>query len=536
LRRRESVGSRWLLYIPAAGWNPPEMPDTRSSAKLRQGRLRTNLVGNVLWFVFRLSVGIWLTPYLIRNLGVAAYGLVPLATSLSTYVSVLTIALSGSIGRYVVIALARGERAEANRYFNTALFAGLGLAVCLFPIAGVISYLTPSFINVPAGQETGARLLLMATIVAFLITTIGATFGVASYARRRFDIRSAVDASALSMRVLVIVLLFSLLRPSLWQVGLAVLAGNLCYLAGHYWALRRLTPQLRIERATFDRTSLWELLATGGWLVVNQAGSLLFLNVDLLLVNVLAGAVAAGSYAPLLLWSRTLRSFSSVIVGIMAPTIVKLYGEHDQDRLVSTSCMVMKLMGLVLALPVGALCGLSRPLLHVWLGPEFESSGTLMWLIVGPLCVNLCVTPLFSVQLAANKVRAPGVVTVVMGAANICLAVVLARNVGWGMYGVAAASAIMLTLKNIVFTPWYAGRILQRPTWTFLAPLAWALAAGAGAALGGLALSSILPAYSWPHLLAAGLALALPYAALAFFVVMRQSERRAVLDIVRGKI
>jgi len=529
------VGSRWLLYIPAAGWNPPEMPDTRSSAKLRQGRFRTNLLANGGWFVFRVGVGIWLTPYLIRHLGVAAYGLVPLAMSLSSYMSVMTVALSGSIGRYVTIALAKGDSDEANRHFNTALFGSLGLAGALLPIAAAISFLAPSFINVPSGEENGARVLLLATMIAFLVTTVASAFAVASYASSRFDIRSSVDAAALSLRVGLIVVLFRWLAPHLWHVGVAVLLGNICFLAGHYWAWRRLTPELHVTRSSFDSTSLWALLSTGGWLMVNRVGSLLFLNVELLLVNILVGAAAAGSYAPMLLWSQMLRSFVGVVTGILAPTIVRLYAEDDHDGLVWTSRTAVKLVGLALALPVGVLCGLARPMLYVWLGPEFERFAPLIWLIVGPLCVNLSVTPLFAVQTAANRVKAPGLVSIIAGAASVCLAVILARTAGWGMYGVAAASAIMLTLRNGAYTPLYAAGILRRPMRTFLGSSIWALVAGTGVTLAGLALASTFGLYSWLSLVAAGAALAIPYAALAFFVIMTPSERKTVVRIARGR-
>jgi hypothetical protein len=47
-----------------------------------------------------------------------------------------------------------------------------------------------------------------------------------------------------------------------------------------------------------------------------------------------------------------------------------------------------------------------------------------------------------------------------MGIGNFCLAIALPLLFGWGYYGVAAAGAIALTLKNAIFTPWYASRIL----------------------------------------------------------------------------
>ena len=52
--------------------------------------------------------------------------------------------------------------------------------------------------------------------------------------------------------------------------------------------------------------------------------------------------------------------------------------------------------------------------------------------------------------------RVPAIVTIVMGFGNLGLAILLAGPMGWGLYGVAAAGAIALTAKNLIFTPLYA--------------------------------------------------------------------------------
>lgn len=42
-----------------------------------------NLVSNILLFIFNILIWLWLIPYLIKNLGVAGYGLIPLAAQLT---------------------------------------------------------------------------------------------------------------------------------------------------------------------------------------------------------------------------------------------------------------------------------------------------------------------------------------------------------------------------------------------------------------------------------------------------------------------
>src|SRR4030042_6530781 len=99
-----------------------------------------NITANIAYFVLNLGIGIWLVPYLIRHLGVASYGLVPLAISITAYMSLLTISLNGAVSRYLTIDLQKKDNKSANQFFNTAFFGSLGLVLLILPIAGLISY------------------------------------------------------------------------------------------------------------------------------------------------------------------------------------------------------------------------------------------------------------------------------------------------------------------------------------------------------------------------------------------------------------
>ena len=54
-----------------------------------------NLIANSLFFVTSLLIGILIVPYYIHTLGLAAYGIIPLATSLTSYVMLGLVSLNG---------------------------------------------------------------------------------------------------------------------------------------------------------------------------------------------------------------------------------------------------------------------------------------------------------------------------------------------------------------------------------------------------------------------------------------------------------
>ena len=498
-----------------------------------KGRFALNLVANVANFLVSAIIGVWYTPYLIHHLSVEVYGMVPLAVSVTNYLGLFTLALNGAVGRFLTIALEKRDYTEANRIFNTSL---VGSAVIVLILLGPTFWLSTHaswFFKVPAGYEQHFSWLFLCTIGLFLLTTMSSAFSLSSFSRNRFDLSNAVNIVTNIVRVAVVVLLFRMLAPaSVWHVGVGMVVSGIVGIIGAMMIWRYLTPMLHIIPKMFNKVTLVQLTSTGGWLVITQIGTLLFLSIDLIVVNRLLGDKAVGNYGAVMYWSSLLRSIAGVVAGVFAPTVIALYARNDLVGMVRYSRKAVKFLGLVMALPIGIICGLSGPLLRVWLGPGFEWLAMLMSLMTIHLCVNLGILPLFNIQVATNNVRIPGIVTLVTGALNLGLAILLAGPVGWGMYGVAAAGAIMLTTKNLIFTPLYGAHILGIGYGSFFRETIPIICATLGIAGMGWLISSHIYIRNWPMLIGVGLAIACIYLVFSYTILLTKDEREMALRMV----
>lgn len=506
-----------------------------SVAAVRHGRLSANLTGNVSSFIVNTLIALWFTPYLIRRLGVAGYGLIPLSTTMISYLALITLALNSAVGRYLTIGLERGDHAQANRVFNTSLFGTLVLLLVPSGVGVWLALHAERILVLPAGYEEQGRLLVICVLAAFLITEAATPFDVATFCRNRFDLRGALAVCASLVRVGSVVWLFTAFSPKIWHAGLGYLAAALISALGSVTLWRKLTPSLVISARLFDVRTLRKLTGTGGWIVIDQVGTLLYLSIDLLVVNRLFGPTSSGQYAAVLQWSALLRGVAGAIAGVFSPTFLYFYARGDVSGLIGYARRSVKFLGLLLALPIGLVCGFSRPLLSLWLGPEFSSLAPLMSLMTLHLCVNLAVLPLFGIQVATNNVRWPGIVTCILGAMNFGLAIFLAGRVGWGMYGVAAAGAIMLTARSMLFTPIYGAHILGTTWWVFHREMLPVVLSAGAIALAGWYLSSHLHLTTWWRLIGIGVATSLIYVAVAYAAILSPAERAATWRLLPGR-
>ncbi|HTL58619.1 MAG TPA: oligosaccharide flippase family protein [Candidatus Limnocylindrales bacterium] len=438
-----------------------------TTAAPKAGRLKANLFANVAQLALSLLVGVWYVPFLVRELGPAAYGLIPLTSVITSYMTLITIGLESAVGRFETLALSRDDHQSANLMFNVALWGNVALCALLLIPAIIAVAQADRLIRIPPGYETATRWLFAGTIAAFLLNQIKTPFTVSFFCRNRLDLQNMVTAGETLTRVGLVVLLFVMIAARVEYVGAAILAGTLVAFVGTILAWRSLTPTLFVSWRLFDWGMLRKLCHTGGWVVVSQIGVMLYLNIDLLVANRLFGAEQSGKYAAVLQLPFLLRSLSLAVGGVFAPTMFHIYARDDIGGLVVYLRRSIKFLGFFLALPIGLTCGFAKPLLQVWLGNSFAVFAPLLVVMTIHLCINLAMYPLYPLPLALNRVKVPGLVTLAVGVGNVLLALFLAGEAGWGLYGIAAAGGIMLTTRHLLFTPLYSAHILKQPWTTF---------------------------------------------------------------------
>lgn len=471
-------------------------------------------------------------PFLIRHLGVAAYGMVPLANSLILYISTITDGLNVAINRYLTIDLNRSDETIANRTFNTALCISLIAVGILMPFGAVLTWLFPFLFQVPTGLENEVRVLFACVTLTFFLAVLDSNFAVSTMIFHRFDLRNLVRGLTMITRMGTAILLLTLFPANLSYVGWGFVLSAIVSFTGNWWLWRTLTPQLHVRWSMVDRTRLKALLGLSGWAIVNRIGMLLFLSTDLLVVNVLLGAKMTGWYGTLLLFPELLRNIVDTVTSVLSPVIMARYALQDFEGMRHLASRAVKLMSLALALPVGLLCGFARPFLTIWLGPEFQNLDILLIALVGYLSVILATLPLSYVLTSYNKVRIQGIVTLILGIINLALSVILAQWGGWGAIGVAASTAIVFIIRGLFFLSSYSAYVMGLRWWTYYQPLLGGAAGTLGVSLAAYELTRIWWPQSWLSLGSMSIAISLVYSVAAYYLGLSREDRRYLLHLI----
>jgi membrane protein EpsK len=468
------------------------------------------------------------------TLGTTAYGLIPLATSITSYITIIIDALNTSISRFLTIDLQRADVKQANETFNTALFGTLGIILLLIPFVLAAAWYAPVFFNIGDQSATDVFLLFALIFGSMLIRAWSSNFMVILFAYNRLDLQNYVNIVNLFMQLILVVAFFLYLGPSLVLVGLSYVGAAIAAFAMAFILSKRTCPDLKISPALFVRSRLREIGGLSAWVLINGIGLLLNTQVALLIVNKLFGVVASTEYSLAVVWSTLLIGIAALVTNLFTPMTYSYYAKQDREGLIRFTSMTIKSIGLLMALPIALVCLFSPQLLTIWVGAKFAHLAPLIWICVAPVILQIMVSCISPITVAYNRVRSLVILTLPLGFLNIILALLLPHIFDIGMYGVALAGLITLLLRYGVVNPLFIAYVIQMPVFYYMKKMLYGVGGILVLSIAGIALLSVVNISTLPMLLLAGCGIAAAYLLFVLCVVLDSEEKQMIRSCLPG--
>jgi membrane protein EpsK len=450
--------------------------------------------------------------------------MVPLIAGLFVWVSWISLAVSWSIGRYVTIARENKDVKQENQYFNSALLPTTVLAVVVGMIGVLSMPLANSIVRAPPEAGKAVAFLWACSAVISAMGVLSGALDVGTYCRNRFDIKAMIQVARTIFMVLLVLALFHFYGPRLEWVGVSTIASSALGLGLVILSQRLLLPEVHIRPRMFSRVHFREMLGTNAWILVDQLGTILLLNVDLILVNRFFGPLLSGEYGLALVWVGMLKAVMTAMT-VFTPMYVMYVARGDMDGLAAYAVKASRFVGYAMAIPIGLMLGLAQPLTQAWLHRDPGLVAPLIVVLTLPLAFNAAINPLYGVWQALNKVRIPSYATIAAGVFGIVLAIVLVKTLPLGVFGVAIAGGVAFTARNLLFAVWYVSRLLGQGSGRLIRVSA--KAAGVAIMLGviGRLLVAWLHPNGWIAVGLVGFALACIGATWVYLGLLDRSER-----------
>jgi O-antigen/teichoic acid export membrane protein len=364
---------------------------------LTSGRL---LARNTLWnFLAQatpLLVAVVAFPVLIKNIGVARFGILSVAWMLIGYFGLFDFGIDEALVKMVADRLGTDAQNEIPSLVWTSLAILLTLGfVASVTLALLSPWLVNRVLNIPFALQRESLYAFFILSVGMPIAIVTSGFRGVLEAMQRFKVLTAIRIP-LGTSTFIAPLLVLPFSHSLVPIVSALLVARLAGLVAHAQVTLSAMPALR-HHLSLSYKLAKPVLHFGGWITISNIVSPAMANVDRFLIGALLSVTAVSYYAAP--FEMVTKLF--LLVAAIAPVIFPAFAiSHISDRRRMTLLLTrgMKYMFLAAFPVVLIIVTLAPEGLRAWLGSNFaeQSSSVLRWLAFGVLinCLSVVVAVL----------------------------------------------------------------------------------------------------------------------------------------------
>lgn len=414
-------------------------------------RTSINLVSNALRTAVMAVIGIFLIPYYIDNLGTSSYAIIPLATTISYYVVIVSDCLLDGCGRYISLAIGRDDQEEVSRSFNTTFFGLLKVCLVLLPVCLVIAYLSPSIFSVPPSAEYDVQVLFAFVLISSLIVSFSSVFTCLFFAHNMMYIVHLSRLAHLLFQVGMIFILFTVSTPSLIDIGVSYLLASFLFVILQVINLRKIPNRPKIRANHRDPKLLMKMGTLSTWAIIQKVGSLMYIEVSLILVNIYLGSQIQAGFAILATLISMLGTVLWSITASVDPLYFKLYAEERRDDLKRVMHVSAELMGYFIAMPIAFIMAFAPNILEAWVGTEFVYLSDVLVVAAAAFFIAGGVKCINAIPILYKRNMYTTVSTVVFGVLNFVLCFAFLRFTDYGLEAAVYVWAGCFFLEELAF-------------------------------------------------------------------------------------
>lgn len=475
-------------------------------------------------------IGLVYTPWMIRTIGQADYGLYTLAMSIIGLLA-FDFGLGNATTKFLCEYLAQKRQDKVDALLGIIFKLYLGIDILLFAVFTGIYYFMPDiYEGLTSGELSTFRIVF---IIASIYCVFSFPFIPLNGIFTGYEKFVQLKSCDLFQRVFIVITMAICLLYGYGLYALIIvnsIAGVLTILLKLY-IIGHATP-LRVNFRFWDVNELKRIFSFVIWVTIialaqrmifNIAPSILGIFTDSSQIAILGVAITIESYTYL---------FANAISGMFLPRVSKMVAGEDIGAIQQLMIRVGRLQLFVCGFIFIWFVVFGREFINLWVGPEYSKVYLCSILFLIPIVIQLPQEIGMTYIIAANKVKMQSVIYIVMAVTNIVLAIPLTKY--FGVTGLAIAifaSYCIRTLSlDILFYKKLKLNILLffRKTFGSLcifflisASLIW--------------LISFLAYQSWFWLVLSSITSMICYAIMVFFCGANDYERDLFISLIHRK-
>jgi O-antigen/teichoic acid export membrane protein len=389
---RIDVFSATVQYLTVSLLETPIQPASPQGFGIGSKIVR-NAASGALRLVVLAPIPFLLTPFLLRHVGTAGFGIWAVLLSLNGLTGLADLGIVGTLTKHVSEHYTRSDYERVNRVINAGILVFSVLAlISVFAVNAASGSLVSVFFrrsSLPMFEVQHAIRLLS---VAIALNLLAFPFASVISGLQRLDLTNLLWALNAIITALAAVVFVELGKGIPGLVDAIILTSGILFVFNALLA-RRLLPQLRIRPGLVRLAEIKALSTFSLQVYVVQVASTVYFQTEKLLLAHFAGPTPVGWYEIANDLALKIRNAPALLMTPLMPAAAELEARGDHARtseLYYRAHKYLAFIGVAMFTVVGLL---AYRFVELWLGPGFSTTARALIVLTGVQIAHLAAGP-----------------------------------------------------------------------------------------------------------------------------------------------
>jgi O-antigen/teichoic acid export membrane protein len=422
--------------------------DRSEPARITPYRLMTGTLSTLLARFVALSTSLFLTPLVIRSIGIEGYGLWAVVGSAVIYITLLDGKIGSGFVKYLAEFLERGERERIRQTMTFGASFYLGFGLLLLPVIYLLAPHAVGYLKVDPRYHSTAACLLLLSFGYFVVNNALGVFGAFIIGMQQTDVAGLIDTSyQLAYAVSLVVLLQC--GYGIYSLPAAMFFALACATAIRAWLVRRTFGNSWRSPLRWESHLLRRMFGYGAWMQINALTGVINLETDRLILGTFVSVTSAAYYELGNKLASLARILPWTLLGPLLPAAAAFDGRGDNRRIDELYIRGTRYLALSTATISGFLIGAGPAILQVWMGRSYPYVTTVMIALLLGAVVNSLTGVGTTIVRAIGQPHYETYYGVLGAAVNIIATLILTPC--FGLMGVVAGTVVGQVTGSIFF-------------------------------------------------------------------------------------
>ncbi|NER13974.1 oligosaccharide flippase family protein [Leptobacterium flavescens] len=346
-------------------------------------QLKKGAILNYITIILTNVVGLVLTPFIIRKLGDAEFGLYTLIGAFVGYISLLDFGLNNTVVRFVAKYRAEKDRQGEENFLATTMLI-FSVISTLVVLIGVACYFNLDYIfknSLTPDQIGKAKIMFVILIFNLAIRLPGGVFEGICSGYEQFVFPKSVNIARYILRSITIVAVLLLGGKAVAMVVIDTIFNISIVIVNAIFVFKKLKVKFKLHR--FEMPLIREIFGYSVWIFVFAIVSQFQWRAGQVVLGIVADTTVVAIFAVGVMLGTYYGAFSTAISSVFLPRATQMtVGNASGEELTSMMIRIGRISFIVLLYILGAFALYGKQFVFLWVGESYYDAWVVALIIM----------------------------------------------------------------------------------------------------------------------------------------------------------